>query len=453
MKQTTKGKPEVWVVGGVVRRLTVVVAHSRSASKNKPCWGILGAILLALLTSLDDCADWPQFRGPQASGLDESAAPVPCALRRSSPVTIAGFVNRRLQESHRFPKVSPDPATRRTRLTAGSSAGARGVFTEDFSFPSGCRRVRGAMQNVTRRDFLRNTLITAVCLPTMLPARAMEPIVRAGGARMRLSLAAYSFRQFFKTGAPPPAAATADRSIDLFQFIDYCAEQNCDATELTSYYFPADVDDDYLLRIRRHAFLRGIEISGTAIGNTFTWPPGEKQDQELARAKQWIDRAALMGAPHIRIFAGQRQDNQPLEEAKSLCIETIQTCCEYAAGKGIFFGLENHGGIVAEPDDLLDIVRAVKSPWFGINLDTGNFHTVDPYADLARCAPYAVNVQVKVEIQRRGKQKEPADLDRVIGILRESGYQGYVALEYESAEDPWVAVPPALRQLKTLMAG
>jgi hypothetical protein len=41
----------------------------------------------------------------------------------------------------------------------------------------------------------------------------------------------------------------------------------------------------------------------------------------------------------------------------------------------------------------------------------------------------------------------------LIGILRESRYQGYVALEYEAAADPWVAVPPVLDQLKALMDG
>jgi sugar phosphate isomerase/epimerase len=306
------------------------------------------------------------------------------------------------------------------------------------------------MQRTTRRRFLGTTLLSAALLPTRSPVRAMEPLGRQGAARLRLSLAAYSFRQFFKTPSPPSGVA-AERLIDLFQFIDYCAEHGCEGTELTSYYFPADLDDAYLLRIRRHAFLRGIPISGTAVGNTFTWPRGAKRDQELAHVKRWIDRAAVMGAPHIRIFAGNRQEGMSLAESKAICIETIAECCEYAGRKGVFLGLENHGGIVAEPDDLLDIVRAVESPWFGINLDTGNFHTADPYADLARCAPYAVNVQVKVEIQARGQPKGPADLARLVQLVRDSGYQGYVALEYEAPEDPWVAVPPLLRQLRALM--
>jgi sugar phosphate isomerase/epimerase len=106
---------------------------------------------------------------------------------------------------------------------------------------------------------------------------------------------------------------------------------------------------------------------------------------------------------------------------------------------------------VAEAADLLELVQSVKSPWLGINLDTGNFHTTDPYADLSRCAPYAVNVQIKVEIQPRGKSKEPADLPRLLGMLRDAGYQGYVVLEYEAAEDPWTAVPEALRKLRELI--
>jgi sugar phosphate isomerase/epimerase len=307
------------------------------------------------------------------------------------------------------------------------------------------------MQNVTRRRFLSSTLFSALGVPLLSQVHAIPPIDRRGEPRMKLSLAAYSFRQFFQS-ASGAAQDAGGRVIDLFEFIDYCADQGCDGTELTSYYFPPDAEDEYLLRLRRHAFLRGIAISGTAVGNTFTLPRGGKRDEEVAHVKRWIDRAALMGAPHIRIFAGNQQSGMSEAEAKSNCIEAIRDCCEYAGQKGVFLGLENHGGIVAEADALLEIVRAVESPWFGVNLDTGNFHTEDPYQDLARCAPYAVNVQVKVEIQARDQPKTAADLGRLIGILRECRYQGFVALEYEAEEDAWVAVPRALRELKALMA-
>jgi sugar phosphate isomerase/epimerase len=310
------------------------------------------------------------------------------------------------------------------------------------------------MKPTTRRGFFRTSLQAGAAVTGLGLAAgrlgAIEPFQRAGVARLKLSLAAYSFRQYFPD-SKDAAVTAAGRKIDLFQFIDFCAEHGCDGTELTSYYFPANLDDDFLLRIKRHAFLRGVAISGTAVGNTFTVPVGEKRDQEISATKRWIDRAAVMGAPHIRIFAGNAQGGVSPTQAKTLSIGAIEECCDYAGKRGIFLGLENHGGIVAEPADLLEIVRAVKSPWFGINLDTGNFHTGDPYADLAACAPYAVNVQVKTEITRRGQKKELADLARLVRILRDANYQGYVALEYEAAEDPWKAVPETLAQLGTLL--
>jgi sugar phosphate isomerase/epimerase len=125
----------------------------------------------------------------------------------------------------------------------------------------------------------------------------------------------------------------------------------------------------------------------------------------------------------------------------------MEECAAEAGKHGIFLGLENHGGIVAEPKDLVDMIREIQSPWVGINLDTGNFHTDDPYRDLEMCAPYAVNVQVKAEISKRGQKKEKADLNRLVKMLRDVNYQGFVALEYESAEDPWTAVPRLLKEL------
>ena len=154
--------------------------------------------------------------------------------------------------------------------------------------------------------------------------------------------------------------------------------------------------------------------------------------------------------PHIRVFAGNLE-GQSAEVAQKNCIRALEECCEYAGSKGVFLGLENHGGIVAESGPLLEIVKAVRSPWLGVNLDTGNFHTNDPYGDLARCAPYSVNVQVKTELRPANGKAESADLKRIIKILRDANYQGYVVLEYEAAEDPYAAVPRVLGELSAML--
>jgi sugar phosphate isomerase/epimerase len=297
----------------------------------------------------------------------------------------------------------------------------------------------------TRRRFLQ---LSGLSLLASRTSFAIEPFQRTG-ARLQLSLAAYSFREFFKDkeGKANPAG-----TLDMFAFIDYCAEHGCDGAELTSYYFPSDVTDDYLREVRRHAFLRGVSISGTSVGNTFTHPAGPARDKEVALVKRWVDRAAVLATSHIRVFAGGAAKDQPREEAVLNCIAALEECADYAGRHGVFLGLENHGGIVAEPAGLLEIIKAVKSPWIGVNLDTGNFHGNDPYADLATCAPYAVNVQIKSEIRRAGaKENEAADLARVVKILRDANYQGWVALEYEAKEDPWKAVPPLLAQLRELL--
>ncbi len=282
---------------------------------------------------------------------------------------------------------------------------------------------------------------------------AIEPLKRKGSARLQLSLAAYSFREDFKYSTHKrQTQVPAEKQIDLFDFIDFCADHGCDGTELTAYYFPPEVTTDYLIKIHRHAFLRGVAISGTSVGNNFALPKGEALDKQIADVKKWIDYAAIMGAPHIRVFAGAAKGITDAE-ARKMCIGSLEECCDYAGSKSIFLGLENHGGIVAEPEGMLEILKAVKSPWLGVNLDTGNFQTDDPYADLVKIAPYAVNVQLKAEIHRRGhKENELSDIPRLVKILRDANYQGYVALEYEAKEDAWTAVPRLLKQMKEAFA-
>ena len=304
----------------------------------------------------------------------------------------------------------------------------------------------------SKREFLRSIgAVSAVAgLGVALPARlpGAPPRKRKGKARLNLSLAAYSFRDYFNTATHAQRKPKDAKIIDMHGFIDYCGDHELQGAELTSYYIEQKIDQAGLVALKRHAFLRGIAISGTAVGNEFTLPKGEKRDAQIAHVKKWIDNAAHMGAPHVRVFAGGAL-GQSLKQAQTLCIEALEEVGEYAGKHGVFLGIENHGGIVAEADSLLEIVKATRSDWVGINLDTGNFHTTDVYGDIARCTPYAVNVQLKVEIQPHGaKQKSKADIKRLVRILRDGGYQGFVALEYEAAPDPWVAVPEWLDQLK-----
>jgi sugar phosphate isomerase/epimerase len=303
--------------------------------------------------------------------------------------------------------------------------------------------------NGTRRGFLSAAGAAAVLGAS--DALAIEPIARPGPPRMKLSLAAYSFRKYltdYRRGRPSGAPG----SMTMDDFVELCARLELDATEPTSYYIPAPVDPAYLRRLRRRAYLLGLSVSGTAIGNTFTHPPGPQLDQEIAHVKAWIDHASELGAPAIRIFAGDVQKGTTEEDARRWCIDAIRTCCDYAGKRGVILALENHGGIVTRADQLLAIVRAVDSEWFGVNWDSGNFKSEDAYAELEQAAPYAVTAQIKTKIGSPAGSK-PADLARVIGILKKAGYRGFVSLEYEDEEDPRTAVPRHLETLRKLIAG
>jgi sugar phosphate isomerase/epimerase len=296
-----------------------------------------------------------------------------------------------------------------------------------------------------RRRFLQTALAAGVgmaCTPHT--TRAIEPIHRNGQSHIRLSIAAYSYRKYLALTIKPKPTMTLD------DFVDLAAGMNLDAVEPTAYYF-AETSPEYLAHLKGKCTRLGLDVSGTAVGNNFCTSDPAKLRREIQSVKNWVEYASRLGAKTIRIFAGNMDKGDTEEKARARCVEAIQEACDYAAKYGVILALENHGGIVATIDQMLTVVQAVKHDWFGVNWDTGNFISADPYADLTRLAPYAVTVQIKTEIQRTGQKKEESDLKRLIGILRTADYRGYVALEYEAVEDPKTAVPRNIETLKKLM--
>jgi sugar phosphate isomerase/epimerase len=175
-------------------------------------------------------------------------------------------------------------------------------------------------------------------------------------------------------------------------------------------------------------------------------PTAEEREKEYTQLKGWVDVAQRLGAGHIRVFGGTVPKSSTEEEAAGWVVEILKKSADYAGSKGVILGLENHGGITERAERIIDIVKRVDSPWVGINVDSGNFRR-DAYTQLEMCVPYAVNVQMKVEVRGPSGQLEPCDWPRVMKMLAKTGYRGYAALEYESKEDPAVAVPPLLRKL------
>jgi sugar phosphate isomerase/epimerase len=298
--------------------------------------------------------------------------------------------------------------------------------------------------STTRRRFLHTAVAAGVGAALGASSAAAIPAIpRIGGARMKLSLAAYSYRQYLNLQKP---------TMTLAQFIDAAAQFPLDAVELTGYYF-AQTTNTYLAQLKGRCTRLGLDISGSATNNNFCLANAGQRQQQIDNVKRWIEHTSRLGGKTLRIFAGTVPQGEKEANARARCVAAIQEVCDHAAQYCVYVALENHGGITATIDQMLAIVQAVKHDWFGVNLDTGNFHSADPYADLARLAPFAVNVQLKTEIHRAGKKTEPADLKRLIGILQKANYRGYVALEHEAKEDPKTAVPQHLATLRKLLPG
>ncbi|AMV23132.1 endonuclease 4 [Gemmata sp. SH-PL17] len=272
---------------------------------------------------------------------------------------------------------------------------------------------------------------------------AIDPIKRPGDKPdLKLALAAYSMRQFLDLKKP---------TMTLFEFIDLAADLPLDAVELTSYYW-TETTDAYAEKLKAHATKKKLAISGVPVGNNFCVRDEAKYKLEIQKVKDWVVRAAKVGATTVRIFAGGLDKGDTLESAQQRVVAAINECCEVAEKHGVLLALENHGGITDTPEHLLDLVKPVKSKALGVNIDTGNFKTTDPYADIAKIAPYGVVSQVKTEVYPDGKIQD-ADLARVVKILKDANFHGFVALEYEGKDDPKVAVPKHVKELRKLISG
>ena len=295
--------------------------------------------------------------------------------------------------------------------------------------------------SLSRRRFLAASAVTVTGRLRPPLATAIDPIKRpTDKPDLKLSLAAYSMRQFLDLKKP---------TMTLFEFIDFAAELPLDAVELTSYYW-AETTAAYADKLKAHAAKKKLAISGVPVGNNFCVRNETKYKAEIQKVKDWTARAAKVGATTVRIFAGTLEKGDTLAEAQKRVVAALNECCAVAAKLGVLLALENHGGITDTPEHLLDLVKPVKSKALGVNIDTGNFRTADPYADIAKIAPYGVVSQVKTEVFPGGK-KEEANLAKVVKILKTANFHGYVALEYEAKENPKVAVPKYVKELRKLL--
>jgi sugar phosphate isomerase/epimerase len=274
-----------------------------------------------------------------------------------------------------------------------------------------------------RRRFLSTPLVFAPAIRS-----GEDLVVRTPGTRVKIGLNAYSFDSELRSGA-----------ITLEKLVDFCAANGLDALDATGYYFPGypEVPSDKLIfALKRRAYLNGVAISFTAVKNDFTLPDRAARRKEVQHVKDWIEVAAKLGAPMIRVFTGPDQvPGHPYEEVVRWMVPEFQECAEFGAQHGVVVGLQNHEDFVRTADQVIAIVKAVGSGWFGSILDVGSLRKFEVYGEIEKLLPYAVSWLIKENVWY-GARAVPIDLSKIKAIISRHGYRGYLPILTLGEGDP-----------------
>jgi len=278
-----------------------------------------------------------------------------------------------------------------------------------------------------RRDWIKTLTATTLAWPRQSAASETK-------GRFRPAICAYSFRNQLKNG-----------SMTYADLIRMAADLGADGLDMTAYWL-RDTSNETLYPLKKLAYQSSVAIYTIGIGAHLAQPTPEKQAAEVETVRKWLDVAERLGALHMRIFGGPVPKGANEDQAVAWAVETLKRCAEEAAKKGITLGVEDDGGITTNADRTVEIVKKAGSQWVGINLDVGNFPD-DPYVQIEMCAPYATNVHFKSRVHADHRD-EPADWPRILKILGNAGYRGYLALEYELEDDPMTNVPKLVAKMR-----
>jgi sugar phosphate isomerase/epimerase len=293
---------------------------------------------------------------------------------------------------------------------------------------------------VGRRFFLKILGTSPLAAaPLWQAAPLMAQVTPKKKAVIKLSCNLYSFNGPLTSG-----------QMTLEQVLEFCSDLGFDAVDPTAYYFPGYPvvpSDEYIFHIKWKAFRLGLDFSGTGVRNDFAQPEAERRKADVEMVKRWIGFAARLGAPVLRVFAGKgTSEGHTAAEVERWVVEALKECTDAAAKQGIILVLQNHADFIQTADQAIRIIRQVNSDWLALNLDIGSFRSGDPYAEIAKAAPFAATWQIKENVFVNGKETR-TEMKKIIQIVQDSGYRGYLPLETLGEGDPRQKIPKLLNEI------
>ena len=280
---------------------------------------------------------------------------------------------------------------------------------------------------------------------------------------MKIAVSSYSFSQYIKSGEITQLSCVAKAKEMGFDGIEF--------TDMRPYSKPLYEDQKrYAEEIRAEADRVGIEIVAYTIGANLYQPTEEANRAEIERVKAQLDIAAILGAKVFRhdVCYGEKSDDGAVTSFDKMLptiAKNAREISEYARSLGIKTCTENHGFIAQDPDRVEKLFNTVDCDNYGLLIDMGNFACADADSALAvsRLANYAVHVHAKDFIKRAFGEPDYAGESYIVtracnklcacvvgegdipvaqcaAILKKAGYDGYLSIEYEGAEDCVAAI-------------
>jgi sugar phosphate isomerase/epimerase len=307
----------------------------------------------------------------------------------------------------------------------------------------------------TRRRFLAKSAATTAtallwpCLKTTIAASSGPNLQFPSAARDRIAIASYPFREAIANVHEKPYPHTISK-MDLKNFVVFVKSRfNINKIEPWSEHFRS-LDAKYLNDLRAVVEKSGGAIVNMAVDGEHSPYAADKAEREkaIAFSKQWIDIAATVGSPSVRTNMPPAKDSKPdLDRAA----DTLLRVAEYGAAKNILVNLENDNPVSEDPFFIVSIIEKVNSPWLHTNPDFANTLTTGKteyaYKGIAAMFKHAYGIcHVKaMEADEKG-QLVHVDMAKTFGILKNSNYEGYCSMEFDSPGDPYLGTSDLIEE-------
>jgi len=224
---------------------------------------------------------------------------------------------------------------------------------------------------------------------------------------------------------------------------------NLDAVEYVSSFFKGKAEDNqYLTSLKDSCTKNGVTsllIMVDGEGNLADTSAAARQ-KAVENHYKWVKAAKFLGCHSIRVNAAGRGTMGQMQAA---AIDGLGKLAEYASGFGINVIVENHGGNSSIGRWLTEIIKAVNRPNIGTLPDLGNFYEYDRYQGVKEMMPFAKGVSGKTHDFDAAGNETVIDYEKMMKIIADSGFKGYIDVEYEGtklSEDEGVKASIALVQ-------